>query len=552
MSADLQRNTSGTCPSCGRPLSAGAKFCRGCGSPVGQPPPTETVATCPSCGAARTAGVKFCRACGFRFGVTAGPAISGEHLPRPGTEPQVPKAQESAPTVGAAPLATPESIEPAATAVPRKVCPSCGTEQATPKAFCRNCGSPLVPVGAKTSARTAWASTTMEGVPSATTSVPKEAPAVVRCATCGTEVPPGKKFCRSCGAPVGVPPPSAREQVIPRVSPQAVPTQAAAFPSVASSATRAVSEPTAPVAAEPAGGPATAPGLLARWSTARVAAVVLGCVALLGGGGFLAYRHFGANRQSAPAARGGSQTPATVGPTSSGQPLSSPAPLATPTATVPPQTGQTRAPSSGASGNPANSGASVQGGTAPLPPTSRPVPTPPPGLTTPVNNPAGSGLGAAGGVASPASPAAGASGYPSAGIAVPANNRSGGAGAGVAAPAIVNPSPATAPPTKPAAGTVASPPAPPQQVQPAVPSSGTLVWSGHLDKNALVTIRGRSASSGTLEGQLPGVPVIIQVYPNNIGVAEFPGPQNSWKKVVLRGNKSGDVVVRIQWQTLQQ
>lgn len=120
---------------------------------------------------------------------------------------------------------------------------------------------------------------------------------------------------------------------------------------------------------------------------------------------------------------------------------------------------------------------------------------------------------------------------------------------------VVPPSPGTSPkivrPTNPVPPTkpVVSPlPAPPKPVA----SSGTLVWSGHFDKDGLITIQGHSASSGTLEGQLPGVPVMIQVYPSNIAVAEFPGPQNGWKKMVLRGSKSQNVVVRIQWKTLQQ
>lgn len=46
--------------------------------------------------------------------------------------------------------------------------------------------------------------------------------------------------------------------------------------------------------------------------------------------------------------------------------------------------------------------------------------------------------------------------------------------------------------------------------------------------------------------------MIIQVYPNDIGVAEFPGPQNGWRKVVLRSTKNRNVVVRIHWTTLQQ
>lgn len=94
-------------------------------------------------------------------------------------------------------------------------------------------------------------------------------------------------------------------------------------------------------------------------------------------------------------------------------------------------------------------------------------------------------------------------------------------------------------------------PAPPPAPKPVV-TSGTIVWSGHLDKNSTITIQGASASSGTLEGQLPGVPVMIQVSPSDVGVAEFPGPQNGWKEVVLRGSRSQDVVVRIQWKALQQ
>lgn len=99
--------------------------------------------------------------------------------------------------------------------------------------------------------------------------------------------------------------------------------------------------------------------------------------------------------------------------------------------------------------------------------------------------------------------------------------------------------------------TPSEPAAAPKAIQPSVPSSGTIIWSGHLRKNALVTIQGNSASSGLLKGQLPGVPVIIQVVPSNVGVAVSPGPQNGWKKVVLRGSKSQKIVVTIEWRILQ-
>jgi hypothetical protein len=190
----------------------------------------------------------------------------------------------------------------------------------------------------------------------------------------------------------------------------------------------------------------------------------------------------------------------------------------------------------------------VRAGTAALPSANQPLPA----ATAPTNNQTGEGLGVAGGIAARASPAVRAQGKSPPSIASPAANSSGIGTGGVAGAATVNPNTAIAPPAKPMPRTAVVPPPTPQPVQPAVPSSGTVIWSGHIDKNALITIQGDSPSSGRLEGQLPGVPVMIQIHPKDIGVAEFPGPENGWKKVVLRGNKSRDVVVRIQWQTLQQ
>jgi Double zinc ribbon len=470
VAAHLQPNTSDVCPSCGRPLGAGAKFCRGCGKPVGQPPPTETADTCPSCGAAHKAGAKFCGTCGFRFGATTEPAISREHLPQPGTEPQGSKTHYPAQASEVAPFSGREGAEAAVAVVAGRVCPSCGTEYAAAKAFCRNCGSPLVPVEAKPSPPVAPSRAAQEGSPSAATSLPKEAPTVVRCATCGTEVPPGKKFCRSCGAPVGVSPGPvpAGPRILP-VAPEPVSTQPP-FPPAAPPA-EAVAEPTAPMGAKPAGGPATAPSIPPRWGALRIA-IVLGCIAMVGGGGFLAYRHFRPNRRLAPAGSATSQPSSGAGAASANKLPPSAASSAGPATTAPPQAAQATGAPGAASGNPPSGAAGVQGGTAPLPPTSRPVPAPPLGLTTPVKNPAGSGLGAAGGIASPASPAAGASGYPSAGIAAPANNRSGGAGAGVAAPAIVNPSPT---PTPPPLVVKPTPPPPPQPVNVLIPAGTSVV-----------------------------------------------------------------------------
>jgi hypothetical protein len=54
------------CPACG--ASAAGNFCSGCGTPV-----SDTA--CPGCGAALSAGARFCRGCGRAAGA-AGPAVA--------------------------------------------------------------------------------------------------------------------------------------------------------------------------------------------------------------------------------------------------------------------------------------------------------------------------------------------------------------------------------------------------------------------------------------------------------------------------------------------
>jgi hypothetical protein len=82
------------------------------------------------------------------------------------------------------------------------------------------------------------------------------------------------------------------------------------------------------------------------------------------------------------------------------------------------------------------------------------------------------------------------------------------------------------------------------------PSSGMLMWSGKLDRNAVVTIDGSSVTTGTLTGSLPGVPVTLETDLTNIGFAEMPSPSNGWKKVSLRSKKSQNIVVNIRWRVI--
>jgi hypothetical protein len=82
------------------------------------------------------------------------------------------------------------------------------------------------------------------------------------------------------------------------------------------------------------------------------------------------------------------------------------------------------------------------------------------------------------------------------------------------------------------------------------PTSGVVVWSGRLEKNGTITINGDSASSGSLKGGLPAIPVMIEVQPNDVGVVEAPGPSNGWRRMVLRSRVNRSSVVTIRWQAL--
>jgi hypothetical protein len=85
-------------------------------------------------------------------------------------------------------------------------------------------------------------------------------------------------------------------------------------------------------------------------------------------------------------------------------------------------------------------------------------------------------------------------------------------------------------------------------VGPPTPSSGTLIWTGRLRKNARVVIEGKNASLGTVTGELPGKPAQYQVYPGDLsddGILVFtahsqdarvgwdsPGPENGWNRIL--------------------
>ena len=121
--------------------------------------------------------------------------------------------------------------------------------------------------------------------------------------------------------------------------------------------------------------------------------------------------------------------------------------------------------------------------------------------------------------------------------------------------------------------------------------TGHLIWTGSLRKNAVLSFSPDGASSGVLNGRLPGGPVKISLEPAEltdsgiavysrdpdrsgageqpgrwngwnvvvyhdwdpkkiaeVSVVEAPGPANDWKRLVLRnGNRNASVVV-VSWQ----
>jgi hypothetical protein len=82
------------------------------------------------------------------------------------------------------------------------------------------------------------------------------------------------------------------------------------------------------------------------------------------------------------------------------------------------------------------------------------------------------------------------------------------------------------------------------------PPAGTIVWSGRVDKGETIEIHGDRASSGTLHGKLPGVPVSVNLDVREFAIAEAPGPRNNWSKLVFRSRNRRHTVVTVEWKVL--
>ncbi len=114
--------------------------------------------------------------------------------------------------------------------------------------------------------------------------------------------------------------------------------------------------------------------------------------------------------------------------------------------------------------------------------------------------------------------------------------------------------PLATPPPKPASDS--PPPSPtvresPPPAAPARPTSGEILWQGDLESDQVLQINGRRAllvgggDLGSLSGELPGVPVDIEVDPSTVKVTTVPG---RWKFLLIRNPGPKVTEMRIRWK----
>jgi hypothetical protein len=68
-------------------------------------------------------------------------------------------------------------------------------------------------------------------------------------------------------------------------------------------------------------------------------------------------------------------------------------------------------------------------------------------------------------------------------------------------------------------------------------SSGTLRWSGVVEEGGVITIEGDRASTGTVNGALPGLPIQVELVSKHAAISEAPAPSNGWKRIAIRSLK---------------
>lgn len=79
------------------------------------------------------------------------------------------------------------------------------------------------------------------------------------------------------------------------------------------------------------------------------------------------------------------------------------------------------------------------------------------------------------------------------------------------------------------------------------PASGFIVWKGTVGKHGEIIFDGSHVSTGTVEGELPGVRVVINLDTKNYALVEYPSESNGWKHFKIRSNRKVEAII-IPWQ----
>lgn len=371
-------------------------------------------------------------------------------------------------------------------------CPHCTKELKLGARFCIHCGTPV------------------EAAAPAPRPAPPPPQAGGVCGTCGAALTPGLKFCMKCGTPVGTAaaPAASAPAPAPPPPPPAMRPAAPAPPSAAP-------PPVPPPIPAPMAGPAVSapppmppppipppPGVTPAKRSNAGLFIALAVLVMAAAGGWFGYQKWRQSRET-PAAE--STAPAEKAPVKQARTIIPPAVKQAPEATR----ATTAAPPVRAPAPPAKTEAPFYVTPAPPSQPNRPVQVDAPSapvVSTPSTQPEA----------------------PSEQASPP-----------VVRTPVFTPERTYTPPSP-------APPAPPASYS--GPASGVIVWSGQLAQGEAVTIDHGRASIGSVNGALPGVPVLIEITPADIGIVEAPGPSNGWQRISIRSRKNRHTVVTIRWR----
>ena len=82
-------------------------------------------------------------------------------------------------------------------------------------------------------------------------------------------------------------------------------------------------------------------------------------------------------------------------------------------------------------------------------------------------------------------------------------------------------------------------------------ATGSIHWSGELEKNSILILAKEGASIGSMTGRLPGRPVQIEVAPEELSIKQMPEKANDWSTIILYSGMQKYTSIQIHWQTIE-